>query len=465
MTIAHGRALLPAILICCAPVTLAAQAIPDSAGTYRIPYANGTGVRVTRDHADHTPVGRIDMVGRGGSEPYRIVAAADGTIRGIVDSFSARQDSGDGVTCNNNYVWIEHANGEWTKYSHMRQNSTTGKAGRKVGDQVKAGDYLGDEGQVGCASGPHLHFEVGRPRATEPFTTSGGFLTDNANSARNRVPRICGIPGGRFDSGEEYTARTAPGVLAGGSAEVARHGQRLADWQCQFEQARQAGYSPVWIDVFNTGSGAYVNSVWRAAAHDIRAFHGLTAAQYQDAFDDAKAAGYRPTILESYVDGGVRYLAVFRKVSGPAYRVYHGRDADFHQAAMDKWPKDGFVPVSVSVVSDGGRRYSAIFEKRNIGSWQARSQLTPAEYQTFFDTNTKAGRHIAYLNGYRHGGQAYVVAIANSATPGGGRQNHGLTGAQYQDAWESARKAGLLTRSVAGYDSGDGARYAVSWRK
>lgn len=465
MAVPTGRMLFSAALLCFAPAALVAQTVPTSVGFYRIPYANGTEVRVTRDHADHTPVGRIDMVGRGGTEPYRIVAAADGTIRGIVDSFSARQDSGDGVTCNNNYVWIEHANGEWTKYSHMRQNSTTGKAGRKVGDQVKAGDYLGDQGQVGCASGPHLHFEVGRPRATDPFTASGGFLTDNANSARNRVPRICNIAGGRFQSATNYTARAVPGALAGGSAEVARHGQPIGDYQCQFDQARVAGYAPVWVDVFNAGGKAYVNSVWRSAGEDIRAVHGLTGAQYQDAFEAAKKAGYRPSIVESYQDGGVRYLAVFRKSAGPEYRAYHGRDAAFHQSAMDNWPKEGFVPVSVSVVSDGGRRYTGLFEKRNVGSWQARSQLTPAEYQAFFDSNAKAGRRISYLNGYRHDGQSYIVAIATSQTPAGGVQKHGLTGNQYQAAWQDARKAGLLTRAVAGYDSGDGARYAASWRK
>jgi hypothetical protein len=449
----------------CAAAGLSAQALQESAGVYRIPYADGTEVRVTNDHVDHNPRGRIDMSGRGGKEPYRIVAAADGTIRFIVDNFSERQKSGDGVTCNNNYVWIEHANGEWTKYSHMRQNSTTTKAKLKVGDTVKAGTYLGDEGDVGCATGPHLHFEVGVPRATNPITTSGGFLQDNDNSNRNRIPRICSIPNQRFVSGTNYEARAVPGNLTPGGQEVARHGLPLRDWQCQFDQARNAQYEPVWVDVFNVGSNAYVNAVFRPQTVQFRAFHGLTGDQYQARFDTAKKDGFRPAIVESYLDNGVRYLAIFRKAGGPEYRAYHGRDADFHQARMDEWTKkDGFVPVSISVVSSGGRQYTALYEKKSIGSLQARSQLTPAEYQAFYDTNKKAGRHIAYLNGYRHGGQPQIVAIASSTTPAGGKQRHGLTGTQYQTEWESARKANLLTRSVAGYDDG-GARYAASWRQ
>jgi len=219
-----------------------AQTQQPSRGVYRIPYANGTEVRVANDHLTHTPIGRIDMSGRGGDEPYRIVAGADGTIRFIVDNFSARIDSSSGQPCNNNYVWIEHANGEWTKYSHMRQNSTSGKAKLKVGQFVKAGTYLGDEGQVGCASGPHLHFEVGVPRTTDPITTVGGFLADNAGSARNRIPQICGIPNKIFVDGETYEARTVPGNLTPGGKEVARHGLPIRDYQCLFDQASNADY-------------------------------------------------------------------------------------------------------------------------------------------------------------------------------------------------------------------------------
>ena len=438
---------------------------PPARGVYRIPYANGTEVRVSNDHLTHSPIGRIDMSGRGGNEPYRIVAAADGTIRFIVDNFSARIDSGSGQPCNNNYVWIEHANGEWTKYSHMRQNSTSDKANLKVGQFVKAGTYLGDEGQVGCASGPHLHFEVGVPRATNPIATVGGFLADNAGSARNRIPQVCGIRNKTFVDGEIYEARNVPGNLTPGSKEVARHGLPIRDYQCLFDQASNAGYQPVWLDMFDADGNTYVNAIFRQSSGGaMRAYHGLTGDQYQARFDDAKKDGYRPVIVDSYLDDGVRYAAVFRKTGGPEYRAYHGRDAEYHQARMDEWSKQGFVPRSISVVSSGGRRYTAVYEKTNVGSWQAKSQLTPAEYQTFYNDNAKAGRRIAYLNGYRHGGDAYIVAIATSSTPAGGKQRHGMTGAAYQTEWESAHQAGLLTRALTGYEADGGARYAASWR-
>jgi murein DD-endopeptidase MepM/ murein hydrolase activator NlpD len=60
-----------------------------------------------------------------------------------------------------------------SQYSHMQ----TGSSPLKVGDVVKAGDFVGLVGDTGNATGPHLHFEIhvgGVP--VDPFE----FLTANA---------------------------------------------------------------------------------------------------------------------------------------------------------------------------------------------------------------------------------------------------------------------------------------------
>jgi murein DD-endopeptidase MepM/ murein hydrolase activator NlpD len=177
-----------------------------SRGTYRIPYQTGTEVEVTRDHRSHEPPNRIDMKGVGAGEPYRIVAAADGVIRFIVDHFSENRPDQD--PCNNNYVWIEHPNGEWTKYSHMTKDSVTVDAGLSVGDHVTAGTFLGCEDEVGCASGEHLHFEVAMPADPGNAINSEGFLV--GGNRDNRIPRICGLSSGVFVDGARYTAGSCP---------------------------------------------------------------------------------------------------------------------------------------------------------------------------------------------------------------------------------------------------------------
>lgn len=158
-----------------------------SSGTYRIAFEDGSDVRVSGDHARHTPPDRIDMSGLNGNT---IVAARGGTVRFVVDSNAE-------PTNQNNYVWISHPGGEWTKYTHFVQNSVV----VSVGDVVSPGDELGVEGDVGQASGVHLHFEVAVPDDPINPITNDGFVV-----GYNLDPVVCGIPGQTFIAGQTYEA-------------------------------------------------------------------------------------------------------------------------------------------------------------------------------------------------------------------------------------------------------------------
>jgi len=190
----------------------------ESQNIYRIPYANGTNVKVTRDFSTHNPIGRFDMHGKGGG-PHRIVAAADGTIRHIEDSRSKNQHIWrilrNTPDCFNNYVWIEHANNEWSKYSHMQFGTTTTKAKLKVGDHVTQGDYLGDEGNVGCASPGHLHFEIVKIEVDDsnPKVAENSGDLEDYDFEEQRNPRFSDLTGKVFTikDGENYIAGGLPG--------------------------------------------------------------------------------------------------------------------------------------------------------------------------------------------------------------------------------------------------------------
>jgi murein DD-endopeptidase MepM/ murein hydrolase activator NlpD len=177
-----------------------------SQNVYRLPFADGTQVKVFDDFVTHQPPGRNDLFAIDGRHPYRVVAAASGRIVAIQDGYSEQQSGRAAQDCHNNYVWIAHSNGEWTNYSHIAHDTVTKKAGLKVGDWVKAGQYLGDEGAVGCAMLHHVHFEVAIPNPEEPIDL-GGFLTDNENGMRERNPRFCGVPGGFAVKGAIYRSR------------------------------------------------------------------------------------------------------------------------------------------------------------------------------------------------------------------------------------------------------------------
>lgn len=181
-----------------------------SYGTYRLPYANNVTFKVNRDHLTHSPSKtRLDLGGTagGGGGTYPIVAAAAGTVMWIVDNNTTNCG---GCSAFNNYVWIRHSNGEWTKYTHFMTGSVTTNAQLTVGMNVAAGRYLGDEGKVGAANSEHLHFEVAFPTNTANITNaiqlSGGFVF-----GPNRIPLFCDVAGHIILDGQTFGAGPCSG--------------------------------------------------------------------------------------------------------------------------------------------------------------------------------------------------------------------------------------------------------------
>ncbi len=86
----------------------------------------------------------IDLVGEG-STLDNIIAFADGKV--VVSKYSS--DIGE-------YIKLDHGNGNYTRYLHLKSKSRT----VKVGDTVKKGQVLGYMGATGKVTGAHLHFDI-----------------------------------------------------------------------------------------------------------------------------------------------------------------------------------------------------------------------------------------------------------------------------------------------------------------
>ncbi len=189
-------------LQCCSNISIAQQ-YRFTDGIYRIPYENSTAVKVVTNVWNHSPLGCFDIYATGSGSEYKIVAAAAGWIRAIRDFNS--QTCGGSSCCNdkNNFIVLEHPNGEWSTYIHLKQNSIT-LLGHAVGNWVEMGTVLGIEGDVGCATGNHVHLEFSRPfNATNAWDNYDGVLRRHGELLN---PVFCNISTGYLLADTDYTA-------------------------------------------------------------------------------------------------------------------------------------------------------------------------------------------------------------------------------------------------------------------
>src|SRR3990170_8428595 len=113
--------LLIILVSLCSMAIVHAQHYGFSSGIYRIPYQNNIIVNVGSDVYTHDPRGKYDLTTAASNPP--VVAAADGWVRWIEESFDTScytytiEGSDTIVDCcwqQNNFVIIEHPNGEWS---------------------------------------------------------------------------------------------------------------------------------------------------------------------------------------------------------------------------------------------------------------------------------------------------------------------------------------------------------------
>ena len=153
--------------------------VATNAFAYHLPYTDGVHTVMQADFGtyshqkgsgdDHA----IDFQMPTGT---RVCAARDGTV------VAFRQDSAVGAPREKylyaaNYVVVQHEDGTFAEYLHLKQNGVAVSLGQKV----KMGETLGFSGSTGFSSEPHLHFAVfqtvdGQTRRTFPiwFETKPG---------------------------------------------------------------------------------------------------------------------------------------------------------------------------------------------------------------------------------------------------------------------------------------------------
>lgn len=91
-----------------------------------------------------------------------LLAAGDGVVVAVVNDrpddrqFDQRQIASNPMVLFGNYLVIDHGNGEFSVYGHLKQGSVRVKLGQKL----RQGEAVAQIGASGSAMFPHLHYEL-----------------------------------------------------------------------------------------------------------------------------------------------------------------------------------------------------------------------------------------------------------------------------------------------------------------
>ena len=122
---------------------------------YSLPYDTGDTYKVMQGyngHLSHLHQHALDFnIPMGG----RILSARGGIVVKVEDRNSKSCGQ---PRCNkfNNYIRVYHDDGTFAEYTHIQR----GSAKVRKGDRIKQGQHIASCGNVGWATGAHLHFEV-----------------------------------------------------------------------------------------------------------------------------------------------------------------------------------------------------------------------------------------------------------------------------------------------------------------
>jgi Bacterial tandem repeat domain 1/Trypsin-like peptidase domain len=143
-----------------------------------------------------------------------------------------------------------------------------------------------------------------------------------------------------------------------------------------------------------------VPDIWEAR-------HGLTSAQYQQAFNELVGQGFRLICVSGYAVGNQDlYAAIWEQRDGSAWQARHGLTSAQYQQAFNELVGQGFRLTHVSGYALGNQDlYTAIWEQRDGSAWQARHGLTSAQYQQAFNELVGQGFQLTHVSGYTVDGQ------------------------------------------------------------
>jgi hypothetical protein len=160
------------------------------------------------------------------------------------------------------------------------------------------------------------------------------------------------------------------------------------------------------------------------------------------------------------------FVASWDKAAPGPWVARHGLSSADYQRTFDDFTRQGYRLRSISGYESGGQDlYAAVWDKRAGGAWVARHGLTSAQYQQAFDEFTQQGYRLRLVNGYSLQGQDRYAALWEKTAGPAWAARHGLSSADYQHTFDQLVGQGYRLTWVSIYPVGGQDRYAAIWEQ
>ncbi|HCT77925.1 MAG TPA: hypothetical protein DGG94_16480 [Micromonosporaceae bacterium] len=402
-----------------------------------------------------------------------IRAVADGTVISALDGMDDNTVIGQfpdptPSPVGGNQVWLAHADGTRTYYTHLRK----GTVAVANGDTVTAGQIVGRLGNSGNTTGPHIHLEVRKYVSTNPlrpWVLRDAWLIERAaNTPWNPQSQLWVNGNGLGIPNKEmliWPSKWAPVWYRPHIPEFIEYDWPPHHWTKLLDRTHDSGYHAVAISPYQVDGKALFSAVFRPAGRVAqKVSFALTAAEFAAESAALRRDGYRMVSLASHVEGEVRYTAIWSRDAGPASTSYQGVGLDEHRKQLEALTANGFRPVNVSIVApDGTPQVSAFYVKDDSRSFAAPYLLTESDYLKAVQENARAGRQVTHVSAVTYAGRPHFSAVFQQSADG--HFKHGLTSAQLFTELDGQRGGSYLTQALAGYEVDGRAAFTANWSK
>jgi hypothetical protein len=219
---------------------------------------------------------------------------------------------------------------------------------------------------------------------------------------------------------------------------------------------------------FNSFNVSHVGSLPRTTSILVRtkwsdgsAVCGAVVMNIRDA--NSKLSG----ALDKAMWNAVRTLNPFpASIFASPWQVRHGLTASRYKQTFDRLVSQGFRLTHISSYGAGAQaEYAAIWDQTPGPVWQARHGLTAAEYQQAFNQLAMQGYRPFKVDGCSDGDTVLYAGIWQKTTGPAWQARHGMMASNYQQTSTQLARQGYRTTWVSGYSSGGIALFAAIWEQ